>query len=67
MATGTVEFFNTRKASASSNRPAATRMCSFIISAMERAGMSTLNGGQKVSYYVVSERGKLAAASLQAV
>jgi hypothetical protein len=37
------------------------------ISAMERAGMSTLNEGQKVSYDVVSERGKLAAASLQAV
>jgi len=29
--------------------------------------MSTLNEGQKVSYDVVSERGKLAAANLQAV
>ncbi len=29
--------------------------------------MSTLNEGQKVSYEVVSERGKLAAANLQAV
>ena len=37
------------------------------ISAVERAGMSTLNEGQKVSYDVVSERGKLAAANLQAV
>jgi cold shock CspA family protein len=29
--------------------------------------MRTLNEGQKVSYDVVSERGKLAAANLQAV
>jgi cold shock CspA family protein len=34
---------------------------------MGRAGVSTLNEVQKVSYDVVSERGKLAAASLQAV
>jgi cold shock protein len=37
------------------------------ISAMERAGVSTLNEVQKVSYDVVSGCGKLAAASLQAV
>jgi cold shock protein len=37
------------------------------ISAVERAGMSNLNEGQKVGYDVVSERGKLAAANLQAV
>jgi CspA family cold shock protein len=36
------------------------------ISAVERAGMTALNEGQKVSYDVVSERGKLAAANLQA-
>jgi cold shock protein len=37
------------------------------ISAVERAGMSTLNEGQKVSFDVVSERGKLAAANLQSI
>ena len=37
------------------------------ISTVERAGMSNLDEGQKVSYDVVSERGKLAAANLQAV
>jgi cold shock CspA family protein len=37
------------------------------ISAMERAGVSTLNEVPKVSYDVVSGCGKLAAASLQAV
>jgi CspA family cold shock protein len=35
------------------------------ISAVERAGMSTLNEGQRVSYDVITERGKQAAANLQ--
>jgi cold shock protein len=67
MATGTVEFFNTQKGFGFI-QPAGGGKDVFVhISAMERAGMSTLNEGQKVSYDVVSERGKLAAASLQAV
>ena len=36
------------------------------ISAVERAGMRTLMEGQKVSYDIVTERGKQAAANLQA-
>ncbi len=35
------------------------------ISAVERAGMGTLNEGQRVSYNVVEERGKQAAADLK--
>jgi cold shock protein len=35
------------------------------ISAVERAGMSTLSEGQRVSYDVVTERGKQAAGNLQ--
>ncbi len=35
------------------------------ISAVERAGMSTLMEGQKVSYEIVTERGKQAAGNLQ--
>jgi cold shock protein len=35
------------------------------ISAVERAGMSTLNEGQRLTYDVVTERGKQAAANLQ--
>ena len=39
---------------------------SFVhISAVERAGMGSLNEGQKVSYEVVTERGKQAAGNLQ--
>jgi CspA family cold shock protein len=36
------------------------------ISAVERAGMRSLVEGQKVSYDVVTERGKQAAGNLQA-
>jgi len=35
------------------------------VSAVERAGMHTLNEGQELTYDVVSERGKLAASNLQ--
>ena len=35
------------------------------ISAVERAGMSTLNEGQRLSYEIVTERGKQAASNLQ--
>ncbi len=56
-----------KRASASSSRPDGGKDVFVHISAVERAGMSTLNEGQKVSYDVVSERGKLAAANLQAV
>jgi CspA family cold shock protein len=36
------------------------------ISAVERAGMSTLNEGQKISYELVTEKGKTSAANLVA-
>ena len=35
------------------------------ISAVERAGMSTLNEGQRLTYEIVTERGKQAASNLQ--
>ena len=65
MATGTVKFFN------------ATRGFGFIapsdggpdvfvhVTAVERAGLGTIVEGQKLSYDVVSERGKTAASNLQ--
>jgi CspA family cold shock protein len=67
MATGTVKSFNTQKGFGFIQPAGGDKDVFVHISAMERAGMSTLNEGQKVSYDVVSERGKLAAASLQAV
>ena len=67
MATGTVKFFNSQKGFGFI-QPADGGKDVFVnISAVERAGMSTLNKGQKLSYDVVSERGKLATANLQAV
>jgi cold shock protein len=67
MVTGTVKFFNSQKGFGFI-QPAEGGKDVFVhISAVERAGMSTLNEGQKVSYEVVSERGKLAASNLQAV
>jgi CspA family cold shock protein len=67
MATGTVKFFNSQKGFGFI-QPAEGGKDVFVhISAVERSGMSTLNEGQKVSYEVVSERGKLAASNLQAV
>jgi CspA family cold shock protein len=63
MATGTVKFFNSQK-----GQPEDGGKDVFVhVSAVERADMSNLNEGQRLSYDVVSERGKLAAANLRNV
>ena len=67
MATGTVKFFNSQKGFGFIQSADGGKDVFVHISAVERSGMSTLNEGQKVSYEVVSERGKLAASNLQAV
>jgi CspA family cold shock protein len=65
MATGTVKFFNTQKGFGFITPTDGSKDVFVHISAVERAGMQTLNEGQKVSYDVVSERGKDAASNLQ--
>jgi CspA family cold shock protein len=65
MATGTVKFFNTQKGFGFIEPSDGSRDVFVHVSAVERAGMSTLNEGQKVSYDVVTERGKQAADNLQ--
>ncbi len=65
MATGTVKFFNTSKGFGFIQPTDGGNDVFVHISAVERAGMSSLVEGQKVSYDVVSERGKLAASNLQ--
>jgi CspA family cold shock protein len=67
MATGTVKFFNSQKGFGFIQPTDGGNDVFVHISAVERAGMSNLNEGQKVSYDVVSERGKLAASNLQSV
>jgi cold shock protein len=67
MATGTVKFFNSQRGFGFIQPQDGGKDVFVHISAVERAGMSNLNEGQKVGYDVVSERGKLAAANLQAV
>src|ERR1700730_5280763 len=66
MATGTVKFFNTQKGFGFIQPSDGSKDVFVHISAVERAGMRTLGEGQKVSYDVVTERGKQAAGNLQA-
>jgi CspA family cold shock protein len=65
MATGTVKFFNTQKGFGFIQPSDGSKDVFVHISAVERAGMRTLVEGQKVSYDVVTERGKQAAGNLQ--
>lgn len=64
MAIGTVKFFNTNKGYGFIQPDEGGPDVFVHISAVEKAGMRTLSEGQKVSYDVVSERGKTAAGNL---
>ena len=67
MAQGTVKVFNAQKGFGFIQPTDGGQDVFVHISAVERAGMSNLNEGQKLTYDVVSERGKLAASNLQNV
>jgi CspA family cold shock protein len=67
MATGTVKFFNTQKGFGFIQPDDGSKDVFVHISAVERAGMRSLMEGQKVTFDVVSERGKDAAGNLQSV
>lgn len=66
MAIGTVKFFNTAKGFGFIQPEDASKDVFVHVSAVERAGMTTLAEGQRVSFDVVEERGKNAAANLKA-
>ncbi len=69
MATGTVKWFNAQKGFGFI-QPSSGGPDVFVhISAVERAGMTGLNEGQKVSYEIATDRrsGKSSADRLQAV
>ena len=65
MATGTVKFFNTQKGYGFIQPDDGSKDVFVHITAVERAGMRSLVEGQKVSYEIISERGKQAAGNLQ--
>ena len=65
MAIGNVKWFNTQKGFGFIQPTDGSKDVFVHISAVERAGMSNLAEGQKVSFDVVSDRGKSAAENLQ--
>ena len=68
MATGTVKFFNTQKGFGFITPSDGGKDVFVHISAVERAGMRTLNKDQRVSYELETDRrGKTSAVNLQSV
>ena len=66
MATGTVKWFNPTKGYGFIQPSGGGGRDVFVhISAVERAGLSTLNEGQQVEYEEVSNRGKTSAENLK--
>ena len=67
MITGTVKFFNTSKGFGFIEPEDGSKDAFVHISAVERAGMSTLNEGQKVKFELVSDArsGKMSADKLE--
>jgi CspA family cold shock protein len=64
MAVGKVKFFNTQKGFGFIQPDDGSRDVFVHISAVEKSGLGTLEEGQKVSYELVTERGKQAAGNL---
>ena len=67
MATGTVKWFNSKKGYGfiQPQGGGGGRDVFVHISAVERAGLGTLNEGQKVEYEIENSRGKTSAVNLR--
>jgi len=65
MATGTVKWFNPTKGFGFIVPSDGSKDVFVHISAVQRAGLQTLNEGQKVTYELATERGRTAAVNLQ--
>ncbi len=65
MATGTVKWFNPDKGFGFIQPQDGGKDVFVHITAVQAAGLQTLNENQKVTYEVVTERGKQAAANLK--
>ena len=66
MPNGTVKWFNGQKGYGFIQPDDGGNDVFVHISAVERAGLRSLNEGQKVSYQMKEERGKIAAVDLKA-
>ncbi len=64
MAQGTVKWFNTTKGFGFIEPAEGGKDVFVHISAVEAAGLRSLNDGQKVSYEMATERGRTSAANL---
>jgi CspA family cold shock protein len=65
MANGTVKWFNPTKGFGFIQPESGGQDVFVHISAVERAGLNTLNEGQKVSYELVTDKGKTSAGNLK--
>jgi len=65
VATGTVKWFNPTKGFGFIQPDTGGKDVFVHISAVEKAGLSNLNEGAKVSYEIVSDRGKQSAGNLR--
>jgi CspA family cold shock protein len=65
VASGTVKWFNVDKGFGFIQPQDGSKDVFVHITALQAAGISNLNDGQKVTYDVVAERGKQAAANLK--
>jgi CspA family cold shock protein len=65
VATGTVKWFNPTKGFGFIQPDTGGKDVFVHISAVEKAGLSNLNEGAKVSYEIVSDRGKESAGNLR--
>lgn len=65
MQTGTVKWFNPTKGYGFIQPDQGNSDVFVHISAVERAGISTLNEGQKISFELATDKGKTSAVNLQ--
>lgn len=65
MANGTVKWFNPNKGYGFIQPEDGTKDVFVHISALERAGIQSLNEGQKVSFETATNKGKVSAANLK--
>jgi CspA family cold shock protein len=65
MPTGTVKWFNTQKGYGFIQPSDGGKDVFVHITAVERAGLRTLNEGQQISFEITTERGKSAATNLK--